>query len=166
MIFAPRKMPSLTPKYIVIITTNTHLSHYIGKIIQMIQTWQGQCTWSNYLKWLLGSNLSQFKQSIFVAYILSWRSIWVLLELVRRWTKHFTKIDQEKRKIYHICIWNPHDYRIYYVNIDLRHQYGISVAESQTFLLAKRPLQRWARRNGCFRRLTFWFVFILLYLPC
>ena len=33
----------------------------------------------------------------------------------------------------------PHDYRIYYVNIDLRHQYGISVAESQTFLLAKRP---------------------------
>ena len=33
----------------------------------------------------------------------------------------------------------PHDYRIYYVNIDLRHQYGIYVAESQTFLLAKRP---------------------------
>ena len=31
----------------------------------------------------------------------------------------------------------PHDYRIYYVNIDLRHQYGISVAESQTFLRAK-----------------------------
>ena len=29
----------------------------------------------------------------------------------------------------------PHDYRIYYVNIDLRHQYGISAAESQTFLL-------------------------------
>ena len=26
-----------------------------------------------------------------------------------------------------------------YVNIDLRHQYGISVAESQTFLLAKLP---------------------------
>ena len=26
-----------------------------------------------------------------------------------------------------------------YVNIDLLHQYGISVAESQTFLLAKRP---------------------------
>ena len=35
----------------------------------------------------------------------------------------------------------------------LRHQYGISVAESQTFLHAKRP-HRWrARRNGCFRRL-------------
>ena len=33
----------------------------------------------------------------------------------------------------------PHDYRIYCVNINLRHQYGISVAESQTFLRAKRP---------------------------
>ena len=33
----------------------------------------------------------------------------------------------------------PHDYQIYYVNIALRHQYGISVAESQMFLLAKRP---------------------------
>ena len=33
----------------------------------------------------------------------------------------------------------PHDYQIYYVNIDLRHQYGISVAELQTFLRAKRP---------------------------
>ena len=29
--------------------------------------------------------------------------------------------------------------RFIYVNIDLRHQCGISVAESQTFLLAKRP---------------------------
>ena len=48
----------------------------------------------------------------------------------------------------------PHDYRIYYVNIDLRHQYGISVAESQTFLRAKRPHRRRARRNGCFLRLT------------
>ena len=31
----------------------------------------------------------------------------------------------------------PHDFRIYCVNIALRHQYEISVAESQTFLLAK-----------------------------
>ena len=29
--------------------------------------------------------------------------------------------------------------RFIYVNIGLRHQYGISVAESQTFLLVKRP---------------------------
>ena len=32
----------------------------------------------------------------------------------------------------------PHEYQIYYVNIDLHHQYGISVTQSQTFLLAKR----------------------------
>ena len=31
------------------------------------------------------------------------------------------------------------DYWIHYVNIDVRHQYGISVAEWQMFLLAKRP---------------------------
>ena len=48
----------------------------------------------------------------------------------------------------------PHDYRIYYVNIDLRHQYGISVTESKTFLRAKRPQRRGAMRNGCFRRLA------------
>ena len=51
----------------------------------------------------------------------------------------FTKIDQEKRKIEQICIWNP-TYQIYHVNIELRHQYGISVAESQMFLLVKHPL--------------------------
>jgi len=33
----------------------------------------------------------------------------------------------------------PHDYRINYVNIDLHHQYGISVAEMQTSLLANNP---------------------------
>ena len=47
----------------------------------------------------------------------------------------------------------PHDCRIYYVNINLHHQEGISVAESQTFLRAKRPQRRIARRNRCFRRL-------------
>ena len=36
----------------------------------------------------------------------------------------------------------PHDYGIYYENIDLRHQYGISVAKSQTFLLSK---QAWSQ---------------------
>ena len=43
--------------------------------------------------------------------------------------------------------------RIYWVSIDLRHQYGICAAESQTFLGAKRPQRRRARSNGCFRRL-------------
>ena len=58
------------------------------------------------------------------------------MELIRRRTDRFTKIDQDKRKTEQICIWNPHDYRIYYVNIDLRHQYGISVAESALRRLA------------------------------
>ena len=48
----------------------------------------------------------------------------------------------------------PNDYRIYYVNINFRHQYGIFAPESQTFLRAKRPQRRRARRNGCFRRLA------------
>ena len=47
----------------------------------------------------------------------------------------------------------PHDYRIFYVNIDLRHQYGMSAAELQTFLHAKCPQLRRAKRNGCFRGL-------------
>ena len=71
--------------------------------------------------------------------VFSKSSIWVLLQLIRRWTQHFTKIDQEKRKIEQICIWNPMTTGFIYVNIDLRHQYGISVAKSQTFLLAKCP---------------------------
>ena len=37
----------------------------------------------------------------------------------------------------------------------LRHQYGISDAKAQTFLLAKCPKRRGARRNGSFRRLHF-----------
>ena len=40
--------------------------------------------------------------------------------------------------------WLP----IYYVNIDLRHQYGISVAESQTFLLAKLPKREERRETA------------------
>ena len=84
-------------------------------------------------------NLQQNSQYVWNI-VLSRTSIWVLLELIRRWTERFTKIDQEKRKIEQICIWNPMTTGFIYVNIDLRHQYGISVAESQTFLLAKRPL--------------------------
>ena len=39
--------------------------------------------------------------------VFSRRSIWVWLELIRRWTKHFSKVDQEKCKIEQICTWNP-----------------------------------------------------------
>ena len=35
----------------------------------------------------------------------------------------------------------------------LRHQYGISVVETQTFVLAKRPQWQGAGENGCFGRL-------------
>ena len=66
-----------------------------------------------------------------------------------------SKIDQKTRKIGQIYIWNPMTTGLYCVNIDLRHQYRISVAESQTFLSAKRPQRRRARRNGCFRSLKY-----------
>ena len=93
------------------------------------------------------------KQSIFVVLFFSRRSIWVLLELVCRWTQHFTKIDQEKHKIEQILHLEPHDYPIYYINIDFCHQYGISVAEPQMFLLTKPPQRRGAVRNGCSHKL-------------
>ena len=53
-----------------------------------------------------------------------------------------SKIDQKTRKIGQIYIWNPMTTELYHVNIDLCHQYGISVAESQTFLRVKRPQRR------------------------
>ena len=84
--------------------------------------------------------------------VFSKSSIWVLLKLIRRWTQHFTKIDLEKRKIEQICIWNPMTTGFIYVNIDLRHQYGIWLLLS----LSRRrsssrniPQRRWARRNVC-----------------
>ena len=43
----------------------------------------------------------------------------------------------------------------------LRHQYGISVAESQTFLRAKRPQRRRARRTDVFAGYYFIFLFLL-----
>ena len=64
--------------------------------------------------------------------------------------------EEEDTKNWTILYLEPHDYQIYNVNIDLSHQYGISAAESQTFLRAKRPKRRRARRNGCFRRLSYW----------
>ena len=55
-------------------------------------------------------------------------------------TQNLSIIDQEKQKIQQIYIWNPFThYQFNYVNIDLRHQYGISVAWAQTSLLAKPP---------------------------
>ena len=64
------------------------------------------------------------------------------LNLFAKDHKTFTIIDQEKHKIKQVLIHylEPHDYGIYYVNIDLHYQYEISVAESQTFFLARHPL--------------------------
>ena len=60
----------------------------------------------------------------------------------------------------------PHDYRIYYVNIDLRHQYGISVAELQTFLLAKHPISGDERREtSAVRRLVIGVLSVQLWNP-
>ena len=64
--------------------------------------------------------------------------------------------EEEDTKNWTNLYLEPYDYQIYNVNIDLRHQYGISAAQSQTFLRAKRPKRRRARKNGCFRRLSYW----------
>jgi len=50
-------------------------------------------------------------------------------------------------------IFATQDYRINYANMNLRHQYGISVGEAQKSLLAKRPKWRGAGKDGCFCRL-------------
>ena len=76
------------------------------------------------------------------------------LELIRKRTQNVTIVDQEKQKSNKFAFGTPRLYRIYYVNIDLRHQYGIKVAESQTFLRAKRPKRRGARWNGWIRRIA------------
>ena len=46
------------------------------------------------------------------------------------------------------------DYRIYYVNIDLHHQYGISVAESQRSLLAKCQKRARSKKKQLFSQAT------------
>ena len=69
--------------------------------------------------------------------------IWVLLELVRGWTQNFTK----SRTNLHLEL---HDHRNDYSKTDLRHQYGISVAETQTFVLTKCRKWQGAKGNGCF----------------
>ena len=55
----------------------------------------------------------------------------------------------------------PHHYRIYDVNIDLRHQYGISVSESQTFLVVNHPSAAMSEE----KRLPFAGYFMIIYLP-
>ena len=67
-------------------------------------------------------------QSFFVEYILLWQ----------RHLSFAGARSPKKTKLYHNRL-GPFDYRIYYANIDLRHQYGISVGNAWTSPLAKRP---------------------------
>ena len=92
-------------------------------------------------------------QSIFVEYTRLQKKRWSFAGA--RWQMNTTLYQNrpEDTQNWTNLYLEPHDYRNYYVNIDLRHQHGISAAESQTFLLAKRLPRRRARRNGCFRRL-------------
>ena len=70
------------------------------------------CSWNTILyaiaHWLSFGHMSSYesitKQAILRSIFFSRRSIWVLLELVRRWTQHLIKIDQEKCKIEQIWI--------------------------------------------------------------
>ena len=55
-------------------------------------------------------NLEQNNQYLWNI-LFSSRSVWVLLELVGRWTKHCTKIDQKTRKNWTNLYLKPHDYR-------------------------------------------------------
>ena len=57
------------------------------------------------MRWIYNTKQSKSQSSwnIFVFR----RSIWVLLELVRRRKQNVTIIDQEKHKIEQICVWNP-----------------------------------------------------------
>ena len=61
------------------------------------------------------------------------------------------------------------DYRIYYVYIDLYHQYGISATESQTFPLMKCPSAAMSekKRKSAVRWLTnLWPIFSTFFPPC
>ena len=82
------------------------------------------------------------KQSIFVEYsVLQKKHLsfagarWLMNTTLYQNRPEDTQNSENWTKLY----LEPHDYWIYYVNIDLRHQYGISAPESQTFLLAKVP---------------------------
>ena len=59
--------------------------------------------------------------------------------LVPRKIQNVTIIVQDKQKKGTNLHEEPRDYRINYVNIDLRHQYGIPVADAQTSVLVKHP---------------------------
>ena len=62
-----------------------------------------------------------------------------MLELLCKSSQNFTIIDQEKHKSKQILHLEPHNWQMYYVNIDLHQQYGISVTDSQRFFWRNVP---------------------------
>ena len=78
------------------------------------------------------------------------RSIWVLLELVRRRTQNFTVIDQEKHKIEELFIWTIH-LRNYSSSVWNFCCWGADVPPGETSLAARsaeRPL--FSQANGIY----------------
>ena len=57
------------------------------------------------MRWIYNTKQSKSQSSWNIFFFR--RSIWVLLELVRRRKQNVTIIDQEKHKIEQICVWNP-----------------------------------------------------------
>ena len=57
------------------------------------------------MRWIYNTKQSKSQSSWNIFFFR--RSIWVLLELVRRRTQNVTIIDQEKHKIEQIYVWNP-----------------------------------------------------------
>ena len=79
------------------------------------------------------------------------------------------KKKKKKKKIGTNLHLETLDYRIYYVYIDLYHQYGISATESQTFLLMKCPSAAMSekKRKSAVRWLTnLWPIFSTFFPPC
>ena len=95
---------------------------------------------------------SQTKQSIFVNIVFSRGRIWVLLELIHRWTQHFSKTDQEKRK--QIYIWNP--MTTGFIMLTLIYEISMEFPSLSTRRSSSRnvPQWRWARRNVCLSQAT------------
>ena len=83
------------------------------------------------------------KQTIFVEYSLLLRSIWVFAEARGQMNTTLYQNRPEDTQNWNksIVLLEPHDCRIYYVNINLHHQYGI-------LLLSHRCSSAWNVPNG------------------
>ena len=120
----------------------------------------GKLSWKNFHNCLACEFTAQYAcMQVYSQYlwntVFSKGKIWVFAGARGQMNTTLCQNRPEKTQNWTNLYLKPHDCQIYYANINLRHQYGISVAESQTFLRAKRPQRRRARRNGCFRRLLF-----------